>query len=122
MDPLLLARIQFAANITFHILFPTIPIALGWMQLQFKLQHNRWARAAPADRSYRVAFEHQVSAGRLWRLAVLRPGERQAATQRKRRPPPAVDDWRVPMPKTLRDGIKRAAHRAGLTALQGRAG
>lgn len=33
LDPVLLARIQFAANITFHILFPTITIALGWMLL-----------------------------------------------------------------------------------------
>ncbi len=31
MDPLILSRIQFAANISFHILFPTITIALGWM-------------------------------------------------------------------------------------------
>jgi len=44
MDPLLLARVQFAANITFHILFPTISIALGWALLYFKLRHNRWAR------------------------------------------------------------------------------
>ena len=29
MDALILARMQFAANITFHILFPTISIALG---------------------------------------------------------------------------------------------
>jgi cytochrome d ubiquinol oxidase subunit I len=29
MDALMLARIQFGANITFHILFPTITIALG---------------------------------------------------------------------------------------------
>ena len=28
---LLLARIQFAANISFHILFPTISIALCWI-------------------------------------------------------------------------------------------
>ena len=42
-DPLLLARIQFAANITFHILFPTISIALGWALLYFKLRHNRLA-------------------------------------------------------------------------------
>jgi cytochrome bd ubiquinol oxidase subunit I len=34
---LLLARMQFAANITFHILFPTITIALGWMLLFFRL-------------------------------------------------------------------------------------
>jgi cytochrome d ubiquinol oxidase subunit I len=44
-DPLLLARIQFAANITFHILFPTISIALGWALLYFKLRHNRWAQS-----------------------------------------------------------------------------
>ena len=36
LDPLLLARLQFAANITFHILFPTISIALGWFLLFFK--------------------------------------------------------------------------------------
>jgi len=36
MDPILLARMQFAANISFHILFPTISIALGWMLLFFR--------------------------------------------------------------------------------------
>ena len=35
-DPVVLARLQFAANITFHILFPTISIALGWFLLFFK--------------------------------------------------------------------------------------
>ncbi len=40
-DPVLLARIQFAANITFHILFPTITIALGWMLLFMKLRFSR---------------------------------------------------------------------------------
>ncbi|TAF99509.1 MAG: cytochrome ubiquinol oxidase subunit I [Betaproteobacteria bacterium] len=35
---LLLARMQFAANITFHILFPTITIALGWILLFFRLR------------------------------------------------------------------------------------
>jgi cytochrome bd ubiquinol oxidase subunit I len=39
MDPVLLARLQFAANISFHILFPTISIALGWMLLFFR---SRW--------------------------------------------------------------------------------
>ena len=38
MDTLLLSRIQFAANISFHILFPTITIALGWFLLFFKLR------------------------------------------------------------------------------------
>ncbi len=41
MDALLLARMQFAANITFHILFPTISIALGWLLLFFRL---RWLK------------------------------------------------------------------------------
>ena len=41
MDPVLLARIQFATNISFHILFPSITIALGWVLLWFKLRHRR---------------------------------------------------------------------------------
>lgn len=36
MDALVLARMQFAANISFHILFPTINIALAWMLLFFR--------------------------------------------------------------------------------------
>ena len=38
LDAFLLARIQFAANITFHILFPTISISLAWVLLYFKLR------------------------------------------------------------------------------------
>ncbi len=50
LDPTVLARMQFAANITFHILFPTISIALGWVLLFFKLRfvrtgHNHWMDA-----------------------------------------------------------------------------
>ena len=45
MDPLILARIQFAANITFHILFPTISIALAWMLLFFRA---RWLKTDDA--------------------------------------------------------------------------
>jgi cytochrome bd ubiquinol oxidase subunit I len=40
LDAIMLARIQFAANITFHILFPTITIALAWVLLFFKLRYN----------------------------------------------------------------------------------
>ena len=40
MDTLILSRIQFGANISFHILFPTITIALGWVLLFFKLRFN----------------------------------------------------------------------------------
>ena len=50
MDELILSRIQFAANISFHILFPTITIALGWVLLFFKLRFSttgetRWMDA-----------------------------------------------------------------------------
>ena len=38
LDAFLLARIQFAANMTFHILFPTISISLAWVLLFFKLR------------------------------------------------------------------------------------
>lgn len=40
LDPFLLSRIQFAANITFHIMFPSITIALGWVLLFFKIRFN----------------------------------------------------------------------------------
>lgn len=50
MDALTLARIQFGANISFHILFPSITIALGWILLFFKIQYNtthdiKWVNA-----------------------------------------------------------------------------
>jgi cytochrome bd ubiquinol oxidase subunit I len=50
IDTLILSRIQFAANISFHILFPTITIALGWFLFYFKLRYNGkdddvWMRA-----------------------------------------------------------------------------
>lgn len=41
LDTLMLSRIQFAANISFHILFPTITIALGWMLVFFKWRYLR---------------------------------------------------------------------------------
>src|SRR5436189_5684760 len=54
-DPVLLARIQFAANISFHILFPTISIALGWYLLFFKL---RWR--ATQDAKWMAAYAFWV--------------------------------------------------------------
>ncbi len=51
MDALLLSRMQFAANITFHILFPTITIALGWCLLFFRL---RWLRTR--DEGWLIAY------------------------------------------------------------------
>lgn len=41
MDAFVLSRIQFAANITFHILFPSITIGLGWLLLYFKFRYQR---------------------------------------------------------------------------------
>ncbi len=38
MDILILSRIQFGATLSFHIMFPTIRIALGWVLLFFKLR------------------------------------------------------------------------------------
>ena len=35
-----LSRIQFAANISFHILFPTITIALAWILVYFKVRFH----------------------------------------------------------------------------------
>ncbi|WP_158117332.1 cytochrome ubiquinol oxidase subunit I [Vibrio cincinnatiensis] len=41
LDTLMLSRIQFAANISFHILFPTITIALAWILVFFKWRFVR---------------------------------------------------------------------------------
>ena len=51
LDPVVLARIQFAANITFHILFPTISISLGWVLLFFKLRYGK-----TGDESWMAAY------------------------------------------------------------------
>ena len=40
-DAVTLARIQFGLNIAFHILFPTVTIALGWILLWFRVQYAR---------------------------------------------------------------------------------
>jgi cytochrome bd ubiquinol oxidase subunit I len=54
MDALTLSRLQFAANISFHILFPVITIALAWLLLYFKLRYA--STGAP----------HWQAAYRLW--------------------------------------------------------
>ncbi len=50
-DPLILHRIQFAANISFHILFPTITIALAWVLVFFK-----WRFARTQDAKWMEAY------------------------------------------------------------------
>lgn len=54
LDALMLARVQFAANITFHILFPTISIALGWVLFFFKIRYHL------------TGAEHWIRAYRFW--------------------------------------------------------
>ncbi|MDI3326279.1 cytochrome ubiquinol oxidase subunit I [Pontibacterium granulatum] len=49
-ETLMLSRLQFAANVSFHILFPTISIALSWFLVAFKVRFNQtgdpvWMRA-----------------------------------------------------------------------------
>jgi cytochrome d ubiquinol oxidase subunit I len=55
MDTLLLSRLQFAANISFHILFPTINIALCWFLLYFRLRQSR-ARGTPQAQHWEEAY------------------------------------------------------------------
>ena len=50
IDTLMLSRIQFAANISFHILFPMITIAMCWFLVYFKIRIHTsgdpvWMRA-----------------------------------------------------------------------------
>ena len=46
---LALSRAQFGANISFHILFPVITMALGWVLVFFKLRFNRTGNDAWMD-------------------------------------------------------------------------
>ena len=55
LDTVLLARIQFAANISFHILFPTITIALAWVLVFFK-----WRFAATGNVAWMDAYKLYV--------------------------------------------------------------
>jgi cytochrome d ubiquinol oxidase subunit I len=55
MDTLLLSRLQFAANISFHILFPTINIALCWFLVYFRLRHNA-AKGTAAARGWEETY------------------------------------------------------------------
>ena len=54
MDALALARVQFAANITFHILFPAITMGLAWLLVYFKTKHDR------------TGLAHWLDAYRFW--------------------------------------------------------
>jgi cytochrome bd ubiquinol oxidase subunit I len=55
MDTLMLSRLQFAANISFHILFPTINIALCWFLVYFRVR-NRAAKDTSEARHWEEAY------------------------------------------------------------------
>src|SRR3569623_2672433 len=55
MDTLLLSRLQFAANFSFHILFPTIFIALCWFLLYFRIRGSK-ARTEGEKREWEEAY------------------------------------------------------------------
>lgn len=55
LDPFVLARIQFAANISFHILFPAISIGLGWILIYFRLRYT-WS----GDKAWEYAYQFWV--------------------------------------------------------------
>lgn len=50
-DPLLLSRLQFAANISFHILFPTLTIGLCWLLLFFRVRYTQ-----TGDKAWEFAY------------------------------------------------------------------
>lgn len=54
-DPVVLARVQFAANMTFHILFPTISIGMGWVLLFYKTRFS-----ATAEQHWMDAYQFWV--------------------------------------------------------------
>jgi len=58
-DPFVLSRIQFAANISFHILFPAISIGLCWILLYFR---TRFTLSGDADWEYAYYFWVKVFA------------------------------------------------------------
>lgn len=51
LDPFVLARIQFAANITFHIIFPSITIGLCWFLFFFRIRYTQ-----TGDKAWEFAY------------------------------------------------------------------
>ncbi len=54
-DVVLLSRLQFAANISFHILFPTITIGLCWILLYFRTRFT-----LSGDQAWEYAYQFWV--------------------------------------------------------------
>lgn len=55
IDPTVLARIQFATNISFHILFPAITIGLAWLLLFFRIRFT-----FTRDETWELAYQFWV--------------------------------------------------------------
>ena len=55
MDAFMLSRIQFAANISFHLLFPMITIALCWFLVFFRLRYTA-TRGTAAEAGWEQAY------------------------------------------------------------------
>lgn len=55
VDVVLLSRLQFAANISFHILFPTITIGLAWILFYFRLRFT-----LSSDKAWEYAYQFWV--------------------------------------------------------------
>jgi len=55
VDTLLLSRLQFGANISFHILFPAINIALAWFLVYFRVRGNA-ARGGAQEQHWEEAY------------------------------------------------------------------
>ena len=80
-DPVVLARMQFAANMTFHILFPTISISMGWALLFFKTRF-----VATGQRHWMDAYQFWVKIFALtFALGVVRASKVGANCARARR-------------------------------------
>ncbi len=55
LDPLLLSRLQFALNISFHILFPSLSIGLAWLLLYFRIRNT-----LSGDQAWAYAYQFWV--------------------------------------------------------------
>ena len=62
LDPFVLSRIQFAANISFHILFPSVSIGLCWLLVYFRLRYTFSDRDDRMDWEYAYFFWVKVFA------------------------------------------------------------
>ena len=69
LDATELARIQFALNMSFHILFPAVSIGLAWLLLFFRIQYTRgrseagWSANKLWDRVFALTFALGVVSG-----------------------------------------------------------